>query len=70
MRDFGWQRGYGAFSLSQQNLESAIRYVESQEAHHRKRSFQEELEEFMKHHEMEVDPEFVTGIYEKPDVRG
>ena len=68
-RNFGWQRGYGAFSVSQQNLERAIQYVESQEAHHRKRSFQEELEAFMTLHGMVADNEFIEGVFSKPDMR-
>ena len=70
VRDFGWQRGYGAFSVSQQNLQRAIQYVDSQEAHHRKRSFQEELETFMKLHGMTADSEFVQGVFQKPNIEG
>jgi REP element-mobilizing transposase RayT len=66
-RNFGWQRGYGAFSVSQQNLERAVRYVESQEPHHQKRSFQEELEAFMEQHGMAADSEFIEGVYRRPD---
>jgi REP element-mobilizing transposase RayT len=65
-RDFSWQRGYGAFSMNQDSLERAIRYVESQEEHHAKQTFRDELEAFMKVHGMELDPEFVDGIYIPP----
>jgi putative transposase len=70
LSDFGWQRGYGAFSLSQQSLGRAIRYVDEQEAHHQKRSLQEELEAFMTLHGMAVDPEFVRGTYQHPGDEG
>ena len=40
---FGWQRGYGAFSVSQSALPAVIDYVRNQERHHRCRSFKEEL---------------------------
>jgi putative transposase len=31
---FGWQSGYGVFSLGAKQLEHAVRYVKSQKAHH------------------------------------
>jgi len=40
---FGWQRGYGAFSVSQSALPAVVNYVRNQERHHRCRSFKEEL---------------------------
>ena len=40
---FGWQRGYGAFSVSHSAVEEAGAYIAKQEEHHRKRSFVEEL---------------------------
>ncbi|HYG36742.1 MAG TPA: IS200/IS605 family transposase [Clostridia bacterium] len=40
---FGWGRGYGAFSVSHSGVGIVARYVASQEEHHRKRSFAEEL---------------------------
>ncbi|MBK8206704.1 MAG: IS200/IS605 family transposase [Planctomycetes bacterium] len=61
-REFGWQRGYRAFSMNQESLESAVQYVKNQESHHAKTSFRDELEGFMKLHGMEVDPEFVDGL--------
>ena len=62
-RDFGWQRGYGAFSVNHSSLERAVGYVLTQEEHHRQQSFREELAEFLRVHEMESDSEFIDGIY-------
>ncbi|HEX7137885.1 MAG TPA: IS200/IS605 family transposase, partial [Vicinamibacterales bacterium] len=42
LNEFAWQEGYGAFTVSKSDLEAVRRYVQSQEEHHRKRSFQEE----------------------------
>ena len=39
---FAWQEGYGAFSVGAPELEVARAYVLNQEAHHRKKTFQEE----------------------------
>ena len=35
VRTFSWQRGYGAFSVSQSNVASVVSYIEKQEEHHR-----------------------------------
>src|SRR5437899_2598786 len=35
-REFHWQNGYGAFSVSQSKRETVKRYIENQEEHHRK----------------------------------
>src|SRR5687767_13913356 len=33
-RDFSWQNGYGAFSVSQSNVEAVREYIRTQEEHH------------------------------------
>ena len=38
-RDFEWQGGYAAFSVSQSNLEQVKQYIATQEEHHRKMNF-------------------------------
>ena len=40
---FGWGRGYGAFSVSHSGAGEVAAYIATQEAHHRKRNFSEEL---------------------------
>ena len=61
--EFGWQRGYGAFSMNQESLDRAVRYVESQEDHHRKLTLRDELENFLRLHGMEADAEFIDGVW-------
>ena len=39
---FSWQGGFGAFSYSRSQLGTVIRYIENQQKHHAKKSFQEE----------------------------
>jgi len=56
---FGWQNGYGAFSVSQSNIEGVRQYIANQAEHHRKITFQEELRAFFKRHEMEYDERYV-----------
>ena len=48
IRDFQWQRGYAAFSVSQSIAPRVERYIAQQEEHHRKKTFREELSEFFK----------------------
>ena len=57
--DFYWQAGYGAFSVSQSNVDSVSRYIQSQEEHHRKVTFQDELRELFLRHEVEFDERYV-----------
>lgn len=57
--DFEWQGGYAAFSVSQSNLEPVKQYIASQEEHHRKVGFQDELRTLLKRHEIEWDEKYV-----------
>lgn len=56
---FQWQAGYGAFSVSESQREHVRRYIASQEAHHRRLSFQEELRILLKKHGLEFDERYV-----------
>src|SRR5436190_16619063 len=47
---FYWQQGYGAFSVSPSNVEQVKSYIETQEAHHRTMTFQEEFRELLRRH--------------------
>lgn len=58
-RSFGWQTGYGAFSVSQSNVGSVLRYIAEQEEHHRRVSFKEEYVEFLKKHGIEYDERYI-----------
>ena len=44
---FAWQRGYGAFSVGPSDLHVLLHYIDTQEEHHRTRSFQEEYRAFL-----------------------
>ena len=56
---FAWQRGYGAFSVGPSDLQALIEYIESQEAHHRKRDFQEEFRALLKKYGVECDERYM-----------
>jgi len=59
LADFEWQGGYADFSVSESNLEQVKRYVASQEEHHRKISFQDELRILLRRHRIEWDERYV-----------
>ena len=56
---FSWQRGYGAFSVSQSNLETVKNYIATQAEHHRQMSFQDEFRLLLKKHSIEWDEKYV-----------
>ena len=58
-RKFNWQDGYGAFSYAKSDLPTIIKYIENQERHHKKKSFQEEYRELLKEFEVEFDERYL-----------
>ena len=57
--DFGWQGGYAAFSVSQSNVKPVMEYIVTQEEHHQKIGFQDELRALLRRHEIEWDEKYV-----------
>lgn len=49
---FAWQRGYGAFSVSESNVSRVRRYILTQEEHHQKESFRDELARLLQRHNL------------------
>lgn len=60
-KGFAWQKGYGSFSVSKSLVPTVIRYIENQERHHKKMTFEEEFVAFLKKHGVEYDPKYVFG---------
>ena len=56
---FSWQAGYGIFSVSVSNLDQVRAYISSQEEHHRKVTFQDELRLFLQRHQLEWVEDYV-----------
>jgi putative transposase len=48
--DFGWQDGYGAFTVSKSLLEEVEHYIATQREHHRLKTFPEEYRTFLTRH--------------------
>jgi putative transposase len=56
---FAWQTGYGAFSVSLSNQKQVIRYIQDQEQHHLRMSFQEEFIALLRKHAVAFDERFL-----------
>jgi REP element-mobilizing transposase RayT len=59
IREFAWQEGYGAFSVSKSHIDETVAYIEGQTEHHRNKSFQEEYLAFLRKHEIEFDERYL-----------
>jgi putative transposase len=56
---FAWQRGYGAFSVSESSAEAISSYIEAQEGHHKMMTFQEEFLLLLKKHHIPYDERYI-----------
>jgi len=61
VKNFAWQEGYGAFSVSASQTPDVIRYIENQAVHHAKRSFEQEFLGLLKKYGIKYDPAHVLG---------
>lgn len=58
-KQFAWQGGYAAFSVSQSMVNQTLVYISQQAEHHKKISFQEEYTRFLKLHHVDYDEQQV-----------
>ena len=58
-KTFAWQGGYGGFSVSPSLHDKTKRYIENQEEHHKKMTFQEEYLMFLNEYGIEYDERYV-----------
>jgi REP element-mobilizing transposase RayT len=56
---FSWQLGYGAFSVGMSQKEALLQYIDSQEEHHRTRTFQEEYRDFLRKYAIAFDERYL-----------
>ena len=56
---FAWQSGYGSFSVSPTHLNDLMSYIENQEEHHRRKTFQDEYRAFLKKYNIVYDEKYV-----------
>lgn len=56
---FGWQTGFGAFTVSQSGVNNVINYIKNQEEHHKVKTFKEEYIDFLKAYEIDYKTEYI-----------
>jgi putative transposase len=57
--NFGWQDGYGAFTVSLAHADEIRQYIAAQEEHHRTQTFQEEYVAFLQRNGVEYDERYL-----------
>ena len=59
LKDFSWQRGYGAFTVSESNIEIVERYIAKQKEHHQQETPRDEFVELLKVNGIEYDERYL-----------
>jgi REP element-mobilizing transposase RayT len=59
VKNFAWQQGYGAFTVSVSNCDVVKGYIINQAEHHRTKSFQEEYVTFLQKHSVKYDEKYL-----------
>lgn len=59
LRNFAWQGGYGAFTVSHSDIDRVREYIQTQEEHHRTMTFQDEFRLFLERNQIEYDERYV-----------
>jgi putative transposase len=59
LKNFSWQRGYGAFTVSQSHVDEVRNYIARQKQHHRKTSFREEFIQFLQANGIDYNERFI-----------
>jgi putative transposase len=60
---FEWQKGYGAFTHSHSQIDTVVKYILSQEEHHRKKTFKEEYLEMLEKNNIEFKEEYLFEFF-------
>lgn len=56
---FSWQEGFGAFSHARSQLDTVIRYIQNQQRHHAKKSFQTEYIQLLEKFAVKYDRKYI-----------
>ena len=59
LQEFSWQNGYGLFSIGFSQIPAVKNYINNQEVHHLKISFQDEVRELLRRYQIEFDERYV-----------
>ncbi len=58
-KNFFWQDGYGAFSVSEENVYAVVRYIKNQRQHHQQVPYKQEMIGILQRHNMNYDEKYV-----------
>lgn len=58
-KEFAWQTGYSAFTVSKSAEADVHRYISKQREHHQSKTFEEEIVALLEKHEIDYDPKYV-----------
>ena len=61
LRNFAWQSGYAAFTVSRSALGGVEVYIMNQQTHHARLSFEDEFLAFLQRHGIPYDKQYVVG---------
>jgi len=59
MKNFAWQAGYAAFSVSESQVPKVVDYIVKQEEHHKTTAFQDELLLLLEKHKIKTDERYI-----------
>lgn len=60
LQEFSWQRGYGAFTVSQSNVNTVQDYIARQKEHHLQKSSRDEFLEALKKNGVEYEEQYLV----------
>ena len=58
VKDFYWQKGYGAFSIGESQVEAVSAYIRKQKEHHGKQSYEDEFRALCRRYGVEIDERY------------
>ena len=61
LKDFTWQNGYGAFTVSASQAKAVTDYIERQKQHHESRTFKQEFVSLLRKNHLEFDERYLWG---------
>jgi REP element-mobilizing transposase RayT len=57
--NFGWQDGYGAFSIGESQVEALKRYIDRQKERHKKLTFEQEMVALLRKYRVQYDERYL-----------
>lgn len=58
-KPFGWQKGFGSFTVSRSGVVAVAKYIRDQEIHHQKMDYRKEFVTFLNKNEIDFEDEFL-----------